>query len=164
MTDRWHYFILTVIVLMVLIMSSCASNTPKQRTFTGHLIVAPNANPDHQGRPSPIIVKIYQLKEVSAFQESDFFSLFDEGRAILSGDLISVEERELQPGISYDYTADVDPATTYIAMIAAFRDIEKARWRVVVKLPEKDFFDFIKNRILQVNVSDLSVSAAFIER
>lgn len=163
MVNRRHSSILTLIVVVVLAVSACTS-TPKPRTFSGQLTVAPNANPDHQGRPSPVVVKIYQLKDVSAFNEADFFSLYDEGETVLGGDLIAVEERELQPGVNYDYSASVAPEAGYIAVIAAFRDIEKTQWRVIIALPEKGFFDFMRSRILQINVTDLNVSAAFIKR
>lgn len=160
MAYKWHCFILTLIVSLALVASGCAS-APTPRIFAGQLIVAPNANPDHQGRASPVVIKIYQLKDVGAFSEADFFSLYDDGENVLGGDLISVEERELQPGVNYDYSASVAPETSYIAVIAAFRDIEKAQWRVITELPEKGFFDFMRSRILQINVTDLNVSAAF---
>lgn len=163
MACKWRGFVLTLIVSFVLVVSGCAS-APKPRTFSGQLTVAPNVNPDHQGRASPVVVKIYQLKDAGAFSEADFFSLYDEGEAVLGDDLISVEERELQPGVNYDYSASVAPEASYIAVIAAFRDIEKAQWRVITELPEKGFFDFMRSRILQINVTDLNVSAAFIKR
>ncbi len=160
MTYKWYCFILTLIVSLALVASGCAS-TPKPRIFAGQLTVAPNANPDHQGRASPVVIKIYQLKDVGAFSEADFFSLYDDGENVLGGDLISVEERELQPGVNYDYSASITPEASYIAVIAAFRDIEKAQWRVITELPDRGFFDFMRSRILQINVTDLNVSAAF---
>lgn len=163
MTSKQHGFILTLVLCVVVFVSGCAS-TPKPRTFVGQITVAPNVNPDYEGRASPVVVRIYQLKSVAVFNEADFFSLYDEGQSILGADLIAVEERELQPGIRYDYSADVDPEAAYIAVIAAFRDIEKAQWRVITALPESGFFDFMRNRILQINLTNLNVSAVFMKR
>ncbi|HIE40515.1 MAG TPA: type VI secretion system lipoprotein TssJ, partial [Thiomicrorhabdus sp.] len=161
-----YYFLLILMASMALIVSGCAStavSTSSSKTFSVSLVVAPDANPDHQGRPSPVIVKIYQLKALNTFQKTEFFSLLDAGKTVLEDDLLSYEERELQPGMDYEYVMDVDSKVQYIAVVAEFRNFEKSRWRATVKVPEKSMFDFIKSQILQVKVESLSVSASFIE-
>lgn len=164
MTDRWRNVSFVWLITAALLISGCTS-TPKPRTFTGHFTLAANVNPDHQGRPSPIVVKIYHLKEVKTFQTSDFFSLYDEGKKVLGDDLIFVEERELQPGLNYYFSAHVAPNAQYVAVIAEFRDIEKSQWRVVTKVPKKGGFDFLRHsRVLHIDVIDRQVSVAFIKR
>ncbi len=164
MTDRWRYILFVWVIAVALFMSGCAS-TPKPRTFTGHFTVATNVNPDHQGRPSPVVVKIYHLKKIKTFQAADFFSLYDKGKKVLGDDLIFVEERELHPGLNYYFSTSVAPKAQYVAVIAEFRDIEKSQWRVVTKVPKKCFFDFLKRRrTLHVDVIDRKVSVDFIKK
>ena len=43
----------------------------------GAINADPSVNPDRGGRPSPIVVRVYELKSVAAFNSADFFSLFD---------------------------------------------------------------------------------------
>jgi len=152
-------FLIFIVISMVLVFSGC-TGTQKSRVFVGQITVSPDANPDHQGRASPVEVKIYQLKDIKSFQEADFFSLNDDGPKVLGSDLISVEGRELRPGVTYDYSAKVHPDTIYLGVLAAFRNIEKAQWRVTTKLPEKNFFDFMRRRSLRIHVTDDSVSSA----
>lgn len=148
-------------ILVIAIFSGC-STTSNPRDFESHVTVAPNVNPDHQGRPSPVSVKIYQLIDISGFQEADFFSLYDDGPKTLGKDLISVVERELQPGAIYEFTTVIDEDTRYIAVLAAFRNIERAQWRMAVGLPEEEFFDFLRSRVLQINLTDLTISTAIL--
>jgi len=43
----------------------------------GSIKAAPTTNTDPRGRPSPIVVRVYELKSISAFNNADFFSRFD---------------------------------------------------------------------------------------
>ena len=72
----------------------CGSSPPLLR---GAITVDSNVNPDRAGRPSPIVVRIYELKATAAFSGADFFALFDNEQATLSGELVGREEFELQP-------------------------------------------------------------------
>src|SRR6267378_1768988 len=100
----------------------CGSSPPLLR---GAITVDSNVNPDRAGRPSPIVVRIYELKAVAAFNGADFFALFDNEQATLSSELVGREEFQLQPD------------TKFIAVVGAFRDLEQARWRQAVPVPSK---------------------------
>ena len=47
------------------------------------LSAASDVNPDATGRPSPIVVRVYQLRADAAFAAADFFALFDEEQQTL---------------------------------------------------------------------------------
>ena len=162
--NNWKYLSLVVFSLAV-ISFGCASGPQQKefRDFTGDITISPDSNPDHEGQPSPVLVRIYQLHSADGFLEADFFSLYDDGPAVLGKDLINIVEKELQPGNRYKYEAKVDSEAMFVAVMAAFRDFEKARWRVVVEVPNKHFFSFMEKKILQINVADLGVSAAFLK-
>ena len=42
-----------------------------------HGDVAPDVNPDMNRKPSPIVLKVFQLRAASSFDSADFFSLQD---------------------------------------------------------------------------------------
>jgi type VI secretion system protein VasD len=100
-------------------------------------------NPNENGEPSPVVVRVYQLKEVTAFQNADFFDLADNDRKVLGGDLIGVQEYEMTPGKSQNYNRDVSSEATHIGVIASFRDIESAQWRDTIKLEQEKKNEFI---------------------
>jgi len=85
----------------------CGSSPPLLR---GAITVDSNVNPDRAGRPSPIVVRIYELKATAAFSGADFFALFDNEQATLSGELVGREEFQLQPGESRQYSRQLQLA------------------------------------------------------
>ena len=112
----------------------CGSSPP---LLHGAISVDPNVNPDRAGRPSPIVVRIYELKSVAAFNGADFFSLFDNEGATLGGELVGREEFQLQPSETRQYRRQLQPDTKFIGIVGAFRDLEQSRWRQTVPVPSK---------------------------
>ncbi len=47
----------------------------------------PNVNPDYYGRPSPVVVKMYELRHDLTFNQADFRSLFDNPLQVPGADL-----------------------------------------------------------------------------
>lgn len=123
-----------LLVCGVVLAVGCSSSPPLLR---GAINVDPNVNPDRAGRPSPIVVRIYELKSVAAFNGADFFALFDKEQETLSGELVGREEFQLQPGESRQYRRQLQPDTKFVGVVGAFRDLEQARWRQAVAVPSK---------------------------
>ena len=103
------------------------------------LRTAPELNPDLRGRPSPLVLRTYELKTRAAFDAADFFSLWDREKETLGAELVARDELVLQPGATgrrIERRAQED--TRVFAVVAAFRDIERARWRdAVAELPQQ---------------------------
>ena len=97
-------------------------------------------NPNANGRPSPLVVRIYELKSISAFDDADFFKLYDEEVATLGGDLLSREEFELTPGESREIIHNAHEQARFFAVVAAYRNIDQASWRAskALKLNSKN--------------------------
>jgi type VI secretion system protein VasD len=100
-------------------------------------------NPNENGDPSPVVVRVYQLKEVTAFQNAEYFDLADNDKKVLGGDLIGVQEYEMTPGKSQDYNRDVSSEATHIGVVASFRDIENAQWRDTIELKQEKKNEFV---------------------
>ena len=96
-----------------------------------------DVNPDANGRPSPIVVRIYQLKTDAAFTAADFFALFDDDKKVLGPELISRDEFMLGPAERRTIEVTVATETRYVGAVAAFRDIRNAQWRSLVPSPRK---------------------------
>ena len=60
--------------------------------------VASDVNPDASGRPSPLVLRVYQLADSEAFGASSFFDLYDDDRSILGGALLDRREITVEPG------------------------------------------------------------------
>ncbi|HFD87257.1 MAG TPA: type VI secretion system lipoprotein TssJ, partial [Gammaproteobacteria bacterium] len=92
-------------------------------------------NPSISGRPSPVVVRLYELKSLAAFNAADFFTLYQNDSATLGGDLVKREEYVLRPGGQKIYSHEVPGETQYLAVIAAFRDIDQAVWKGSLPVP-----------------------------
>jgi type VI secretion system protein VasD len=151
MSGRGHVLQIVFWFFLIVGLAGC-SGGPTPIRVKGALETSPDLNPDFGGRPSPVVLRVYQLRSPDPFQNADFFSLFDNELATLGQNLISRDEFELQPGESRKYKTELDLATKYIGVVAAFRDLENSRWRALTKLPDKE-----KVR-LQIKLESLAVS------
>lgn len=87
------------------------------------------ANPDARGRPSPVVLRIVELKGLAAFEAADFFSLFERDKETLGGELVAREEMMLQPGEQRASRRELNAETRFVGVIAAYRDIDRSVWR-----------------------------------
>jgi type VI secretion system protein VasD len=99
------------------------------------LSASDDTNPDSNGRPSPVVVRVYQLKTDAAFTAAEFFSLFDDEQKVLGAELISRDEFLLAPAERKTIDVALSGQTRYVGAIAAFRDIRNSQWRVLVPTP-----------------------------
>jgi type VI secretion system protein VasD len=113
----------------------CGSSTPP--LLQGSIKADPTTNPDLHGRPSPIVVRVYELKSLGAFDTADFFSLFDKESETLGSELVGREEYDLRPAEIRPYKRQLQPDTKFIGVVAAFRDLENSRWRQSAPVPAK---------------------------
>ncbi|MFV2058261.1 MAG: type VI secretion system lipoprotein TssJ [Thiohalomonadales bacterium] len=121
--------------MLIVSINGCSSTSFLFSTkIKATVITADDINPDSRNRASPIVVRIYELKSVNSFNDTDFFRLYDEEAASLGGDLIAREEFELAPGQGREINRKPNEEARYFGVIAAFRNIDKAQWRVATAL------------------------------
>ena len=117
------------------------------------LAASADTNPDATGRPSPIVVRVYQLKTDGAFTGADFFALFDDDQKVLGPELISRDEFVLAPAEQRTMDVTVSGETRYVGAIAAFRDIRNAQWRVLVPAPRRGLMVAVERARIVLTVS-----------
>jgi type VI secretion system protein VasD len=144
------------IVLMLLV--GCASAPPEDVILKGSIQASEDVNPGVNGSPSPLVMRIFQLKSRSKFEEADYFALFDDAEATLGADLLAVEQLMLTPGEYRAYEGEFDPETRFVGVIAGYRDINQAQWRSLVEMPEESITKFLQRSALVINAGRLSLS------
>ncbi|MFP8968228.1 type VI secretion system lipoprotein TssJ [Pokkaliibacter sp. CJK22405] len=143
-------------IATVVVLSGCGTmNSVVPPSTDLEFNVAKDVNPDPNGRPSPVVVRVLELNSRSVFDSQDFFALYDNPEAALGEDLLSKDELVLEPGEEKSYEMRLDRKTRFIAVMAAYRDLEHSRWRdVVVADPEGyDSFD-VKIGKLSISIKD----------
>ncbi|MBC3363631.1 type VI secretion system lipoprotein TssJ [Pseudomonas sp. SWRI154] len=93
------------------------------------LIASDQLNLDLNGRPSPVVVRLFELKHPVAFENANFFSLYERAGESLSADLLASEELELRPGETIRLRLDIAGGGRYVGVLAAYRDLPQAQWR-----------------------------------
>lgn len=129
----------TLLVCLVLAIASALSacGTAKPPLLKITVSADEASNPDLKGRASPVVVRVFELKSLAGFNSADYFSLYDKESEILGADLIGKEELHLKPGESINLSHPLKPDTKFVAGLAAFRDLEKSRWRGAAAVPVK---------------------------
>ncbi len=90
-----------------------------------------NINPDHSGRPSPVKMKVFELRNNINFEHADFTTLFTNPIQVLGADLLATDEFILIPGETRIIKYMPNLATKYIGVIAGFRQLDRATWRII---------------------------------
>jgi len=139
---------------------ACSSPPPKPQPVNLKLNITASAdvNPDAQNRPSPVVIRIYQLKDDAGFKGADFFALYDKEEATLAAALVSRVEFELAPGEKKTVDYSVSPDTRFVGVAAAYRDIRNAQWRAESGTVEKGVADLLKKNRIAIAVNRASVS------
>ena len=141
------------VALAGLLVAGCASS-PKPTEFNATVQAAANVNPSVSKRPSPVLVRVYELKAATAFNNADFVSLYQSDQVVLGAEMIGRDEFILNPGDSRALSKVAAPDTRYLGVFAAYRDLERAKWRAVIPLQLGQ-----KQRI-QISAEELSITAA----
>lgn len=122
--------------LCLLALASCSTLSPYSALTKLDLTLEGSAelNPDLNSRPSPIVLRLMALKHPVAFENADFFSLYQRPREALAPDLITVEELELRPGETRELKLSVEKGTRYVGVVAAYRNLPETSWRFVIPI------------------------------
>lgn len=125
---------------------------PDPTSIAAKFVATDFINPDLDNRPSPMIVRFYELSSVGKFNEAGFFKLYEQDEDTLGKDLLERDELQFIPGETRTFERELNPETRYIAVMAAFREIDKATWRAS--------FEVVPNEksLLEVKMDKLTVS------
>lgn len=155
---NWRALPIALLLASGLALTACKSAPPKPHVVKLTVSVSADANPDAQNRPSPIVVRVYQLKDDAAFKDADFFALYDKEQATLAASLISREEFEVAPGAQKAIDFKLAPDARFVGVAAAYRNIRDATWRAEIGSQDKGLAGIAKKKKLNVVAGRASVA------
>lgn len=138
---------------VALALVACAG-APKPTQVSGTIQASQLVNPSTSKRPSPLLLRVYELKTAAVFNSADFMSLYQRDKAELGADMVAKEEFVLVPGESKTFAKTLAPDTRFLGVVAAYRDVEHARWRSVVPVQPGQM------NTLVIRANELSVEAS----
>lgn len=127
--------------LAALLLAGCSSSDKKEEKSLPvrlELSAAERLNPDVNGRPSPVQVRVYRLLRTEVFEGADYFALAERDSEVLGRDLSQRESLMIAPGESTvrDYVVDDDVVA--LGVTVAYRDLESSVWRQLIVLRKDD--------------------------
>ncbi|MVF23013.1 type VI secretion system lipoprotein TssJ [Methylocaldum sp. BRCS4] len=132
----------TVLPILVtfLLLAGCAADEPKPTPPPPTVVqlrieALPDINLDGEGRPSPLLLRVYQLRETAAFNGADFFQLYQNEKSVLGADIAGKEEFILRPGEKRELSFEAKPDAKAVGVFAAYRDLDSAQWRASAAIP-----------------------------
>ncbi|WP_345533478.1 type VI secretion system lipoprotein TssJ [Viridibacterium curvum] len=129
---------LGTLLLPAMLLGGCSlfSKAPTTAQIT---VKADNeVNVDSRKRATPIAVRVYLLRNTTAFGTADFFSLWEKEQQTLAESMQWREELMLKPGESRVLDKRETADAKFVGVVAAFRNIDKASWRASeVLIPNK---------------------------
>ncbi|MFH4487946.1 type VI secretion system lipoprotein TssJ [Vibrio diabolicus] len=141
-----------ILLLIAMVLFGCSAANLVVDPYSDLEITANhNINPDSNGRPSPVVVYVFELTSNTLFESQDFFSIYEESEKVLGPDLVNKYEISLTPGQKETYQASMSPKTEYLGIVAAFRDIENSNWRQVIEVDKTGYNTY------QILLEDLSL-------
>jgi len=138
--------ILKTILLSLLIMlgASCASinegmvgvfdlDTDLDMTITANADV----NPDDKKNPSPLILRLYELKSTKMFKRTNFIDMFERDKEVLGDSLVDKHRlHHIEPGEVREIKLVLNKETKYVGLFAEFLAYKNAKYKLVFPITQ----------------------------
>ena len=102
---------------------------PPPTALSLRLAASPDVNPDGEGAPKPLRVRVLQLSSTNALSQTAFFALDADPAKALGPELLASEDFILSPGQTASMDGEAKPGTKFVGVVGAYYAIEQARWR-----------------------------------
>lgn len=138
-----------------LLLSACSSKpppAPPRGAIPIYVTTTREVNADAQGRAAPVVVRVYGLANKDSFNLAAPIQLIQQDAKTLGADQLDRQELVLAPSDQKLITQPANDKVNYVGVVAAYRAIDKVKWREVVAVPATG------NVILDVTVGATGVT------
>lgn len=137
-TSLARLLIVSILMAATIILLSSCGGAPKRENVGLQINATADVNPDQHDRPSPIILHVLELNSEEQFNRLDYMSLTQSSGAALGPDLLGKTRLVLSPGDNRQMPLELNPQTTFIGLVAGYRDIDNAAWRKSIAITQGD--------------------------
>lgn len=135
-----HFVYVGICVLMFAGLAACSTmntkiggllnlDTDLDLTFKA----AKNINPDGNGTPSPLYIRMYELKSAKRFKEANFIDLYEHDKQVLGSDMLAKQRlKRLIPGERREKDYVLNSKTRYVGLFAEFQNYRNAIFKVII--------------------------------
>jgi type VI secretion system protein VasD len=99
------------------------------------IMASPKINPEDNGSPRPVQLRIYQLKTDTRLLNASFQQIWKEDKETLKDDLVKVDEMSVYPDTRTEVKFERDPSALFVVGVALFRNPKGKNWWTEFELP-----------------------------
>jgi type VI secretion lipoprotein, VC_A0113 family len=129
-----------VITIVGILLAACSSR-PASTLLDLTMTATSDLNPDLANRPSPMVVKLVEMKSHTAFENADYFALVGNTKNVLGPEYVAEEDLPIRPGEEKQFKLRLHAGSRFIGVIAEYRALDKAIWRYVLQPQKEDHTD-----------------------
>lgn len=129
------------VLIISLFLGACASNTEQKVKFSYSINATEDINPDRNGSPSSVVVRVFQLSNKGNFDAALYEDLFNGSTNVLGAEMIAVNDHLIDPGSSQTFNADISANTQHIGVAVGYRSLDQVTWKAIQSMPEKSVLD-----------------------
>ena len=98
-------------------------------------------NRDDKKRPSPLFLRMYELKSTKQFEKANFIDLFERDSEVLGADLVAKQTlKRLTPGDERSDNFVLKPETRYVGLFAEFLQYKDAKFKILIPIAPTNVF------------------------
>jgi type VI secretion system protein VasD len=123
-------------------LSACGSKPPAKeaepcdrQVVSVGIIATPHINPEENGEPRPVQIRIYQLKGDALFRNASFEQIWKEDEAKLGKDLLGKQEFPVYPDSRKAIEFERNPEAEFAVVAGLFRTPKGKQWFTSFELP-----------------------------
>ena len=141
-------------VCLCVLLFACSSTSENKIDFSYLLAASSDINPDIQGNPSSVVVRIFQLTNKLNFENASYDQLLGSEYNSLGTEYIDVDEFLVDPGSEREIELKISENTAFIGVAVGYRSVDMVTWRTLMPIPEQSFW---RDSGLHIKVERLSV-------
>lgn len=139
-------FVSRLIIPVVLLLASASCTT--MNTKVGGLlnldtdlkldfVVGADVNPDDNKTPSPLFVRMYELKSPDMFNKANFIDIFERDAEALGADMVSKQRlKHIKPGETREANFVLSKETRYVGLFAEFLRYKNSKYKLVIPVAQ----------------------------
>ena len=136
------------IFALIILLTSCQSDKSRVGGFFNldtdlkiDFLVDADINPDELNRPSPLFIRMYELKSSKMMKNADFLDLFERDEELLGADMVVKHKlKRFKPGESRAEKFVLDPETKVVGLYAEFLNFKDSRYKLIIPVVSNNVF------------------------
>lgn len=149
-----NYLKKAAFLYLCLMLSGCLSTTENTVDFSYFITASSDINPDIAGRPSSVIVRVYQLSNKINFENASYDALFQTNQNALGTEFINLDEYLIDPNTTKEVELTISENARYIGVVVGYRSVDMVTWRTLKAVPEASFW---RDSGIEIKIDKLSV-------